>query len=179
MKSTTFSVSRYRRFSSTLATSDLGIWLNGKIGLYLGNLLRLVAIGLVANPKNRLNLTPKPSVIGGRCASVSSDRKPKEMKNKIKKLPNDILIQIEFQFDENYKTVLEILETELSKNDFLNSNRIIRCIIFLSKNNVEKLKENISLAIIDWRDIILLAEYENNERNEPILKRDFNKPFEN
>lgn len=101
------------------------------------------------------------------------------MKNKIKKLPNDILIQIEFQFDENYKRVLEILEIELSKNDFLNSNRIIRCIIFLSKNNVEKLKENISLAIIDWRDIILLAEYENNERNEPILKRDFNKPFEN
>ena len=101
------------------------------------------------------------------------------MKSKIEKLSNDILIQIEFQFDENYKTVLEILETELSKNDFLNSNRIIRCIIFLSKNSVEKLKENISLAIIDWRDIILLAEYENNESNEPILKRDFNKPFEN
>ncbi|MFV8357396.1 hypothetical protein ACNQGB_14555 [Flavobacterium sp. XS1P32] len=101
------------------------------------------------------------------------------MKSKIEKLSNDILIQIEFQFDENYKTVLEILETELSKNDFLNSNRIIRCIIFLSKNSVEKLKENISLAIIDWRDIILFAEYENNERNEPILKRDFNKPFEN
>ena len=149
------------------------------MALYLGDLLLLVAIGLVANPKNRLNLTPKSSVIVARCASVSSDRKPKEMKNKIKKLPNDILIQIEFQFDENYKAVLEILETELSKNDFLNSNRIIRCIIFLSKNSVEKLKENISLAIIDWRDIILLAEYENNERNEPILKRDFNKPFEN
>ena len=101
------------------------------------------------------------------------------MKNKIKKLSSDILTQIGIQFEENYKTVLQILETELAENDFLNSDRIIRCIIFLSESSVEKLKENINSAKIDWRDIILWAEYENNERNEPILKRDFNKPFEN
>ena len=101
------------------------------------------------------------------------------MKNKIKKLSSDILTQIGIQFEENYKTVLQILETELAENDFLNSDRIIRCIIFLSENSVEKLNENINSAKIDWRDIILWAEYENNERNEPILKRDFNKPFEN
>ncbi len=100
------------------------------------------------------------------------------MKSKIEKLSSDILNQIEIQFGKNYKNVLEILETELSENDFLNSNRIIRCIIFLSENNIEKLKENINLAKIDWCDIILWAEYENNERNEPILKRDFNKPFQ-
>ena len=100
------------------------------------------------------------------------------MKSKIEKLSSDILTQIEFQFGENYKTVLQIFETELTENDFLNSNRIIRCLIFLSKNSVEKLKENINSAKIDWRDIILWAEYENNERNEPILKRDFNKSFE-
>jgi hypothetical protein len=41
------------------------------------------------------------------------------------------------------------------------------------------MKENINLAKIDWRDIILWAEYENNEKNEPIFKRDFNKPFHN
>jgi len=33
----------------THATSNLGIWLNGKIGLYLEDL---------ANPKNGLNLVP-------------------------------------------------------------------------------------------------------------------------
>jgi len=33
----------------TYATSNLGIWLNGKIGLYLEDL---------ANPKNGLNLVP-------------------------------------------------------------------------------------------------------------------------
>jgi hypothetical protein len=33
----------------THATSNLGIWLNGKIGLYLDDL---------ANPKNGLNLVP-------------------------------------------------------------------------------------------------------------------------
>ena len=101
------------------------------------------------------------------------------MKSKIKKLSSDILTQIGIQFEENYKTVLQILETELAENDFLNSDRIIRCIIFLSENSVEKLNENINSAKIDWRDIILWAEYENNERNQPILKRDFNKPFEN
>jgi hypothetical protein len=35
----------------THATTDLGNWFNGKIGLYLEDL---------ANPKNRLNLAPNP-----------------------------------------------------------------------------------------------------------------------
>jgi hypothetical protein len=61
---------------------------------------------------------------------------------KIEKLPNDILTQIEFQFGESYKDVVEILKTELSENDFLNSNRIVRCLIFLAENSVDKLKEN-------------------------------------
>jgi hypothetical protein len=94
------------------------------------------------------------------------------MKGKFEKLSSDILTQIKLQFGENHKKVIEILE-----NDFLNSNRIIRCIIFLSEKNIEKVKENINLAKIDWRDIILLAEYENNENREPKLIRDFNKPF--
>jgi hypothetical protein len=102
-----------------------------------------------------------------------------KLKLKIEKLPNDILTQIEFQFGESYKAVIEILKTELSENNFLNSNRIVRCLIFLSENSVDKLKENINLAKIDWRDIILWAEYENNEKNEVIFKRDFNKPFHN
>ncbi|MCB5973082.1 hypothetical protein LIT07_12075, partial [Flavobacterium psychrophilum] len=122
---------------------------------------------------------PKPPLLlaATRCASFSSDRKPKEMKSKIEKLPSDILTQIEFQFAKNHKKVLQILETELTENDFLNSNRIIRCIIFLSENSVEKLNENINSAKIDWRNIILWAEYENDQNNEPKLKRDFNKPF--
>ena len=99
------------------------------------------------------------------------------MKGKFEKLSSDILTQIKLQSGENHKKVIEILENELSENDFLNSNRIIRCIIFLSEKNIEKVKENINLAKIDWRDIILLAEYENNENSEPKLIRDFNKPF--
>ena len=99
------------------------------------------------------------------------------MKSKIEKLSSDILTQIKHQFGENHKKVIEILENELSENDFLNSNRIIRCLIFLSEKNIEKVKENINLAKIDWRDIIFLAEYESNEKSEPKLIRDFNKPF--
>ena len=99
------------------------------------------------------------------------------MKGKFKKLSSDILTQIKLQFGKNHKKVIEILENELSENDFLNSNRIIRCIIFLSEKNIEKVKENINLAKIDWRDIILLAEYQNIENKKPKLIRDFNKPF--
>ena len=101
------------------------------------------------------------------------------MKSKIEKLSTDILAQIAYQFGENYKIVIGILETELSESDILNSSRIIRCIIYLSENSIEKLRENINSAKIDWRDIILWAEYENDEKNEPKLKRDFNKPFIN
>lgn len=39
---------------------DLGIGLNVNMVLYLGYLLRLFAIARVANPKNGLNLVPKP-----------------------------------------------------------------------------------------------------------------------
>ena len=99
------------------------------------------------------------------------------MKGKFEKISSDILTQIKLQFNENHKKLIETLENELSENDYLNSNRIIRCIIFLSEKNIEKVKENINLAKIDWRDIILLAEYENNENSEPKLIRDFNKPF--
>ena len=106
-------------------------------------------------------------------------QKTERMKSKIEKLSTDILAQIAYQFGENYKIVIGILETELSESDILNSSRIIRCIIYLSENSIEKLRENINSAKIDWRDIILWAEYENDEKNEPKLKRDFNKPFIN
>ncbi|MBC7845321.1 MAG: hypothetical protein H7Y10_02375 [Flavobacterium sp.] len=41
-------------------TTDLGNWLNGKLVLYLGDLLRLFTITRVANPRIGLNLIPNP-----------------------------------------------------------------------------------------------------------------------
>jgi len=43
----------------TAIITDLGNWLNGKMVLYLEDLLRLFAIARVANPENGLNLVPK------------------------------------------------------------------------------------------------------------------------
>ena len=43
--------SNLKKLVLTATTTDLGIWLNGKISLYLGDL---------ANPKIGLNLVPNP-----------------------------------------------------------------------------------------------------------------------
>jgi hypothetical protein len=42
---------KIKKLGTTATTTDLGIWLNGKIGLYLEDL---------ANPNNGLNLVPNP-----------------------------------------------------------------------------------------------------------------------
>jgi hypothetical protein len=44
-------VQHIKKLRPTATTTDLGIWLNGKMVLYLDDL---------ANPKNGLNLVPNP-----------------------------------------------------------------------------------------------------------------------
>ena len=51
--------------------------------------------------------------------------------------------------------------------------RLARCMIYESKGEIEKLRENIKIAKTDWRDIIGYAEYD----NEMNWLRNFNRPF--
>ena len=92
-------------------------------------------------------------------------------------IPNDILNQIQIQFEENYDIALELILSEFNFDDFLNKNRILRCVLYLSENNIEKLKTNINFAKIDYRDVILWAEYDLDSNSSPVLVRDFSKPF--
>lgn len=67
----------------------------------------------------------------------------------------------------------------INKVDYLKTDRIIRCIIFLAKGNLTDLDKYIEKATYDTRDVMLWAEYEkfNGYLNYKRL-RDFNKAFE-
>ncbi len=58
------------------------------------------------------------------------------------------------------------------------SNRVLRCIIYLAKGNLEKLKHYTECANRDYRDVIYWAEYfEGEDKTKPRRVRNFNKPF--
>src|ERR1700749_829870 len=93
--------------------------------------------------------------------------------------PKDIEERIESDFGNKALKVFEILNTAVSKTNYLNHNRIIRCILFLAEKDIDKLKSNIHFAENDPRDVMLWAEYLNRGQQEkPKRIRDFNKTFE-
>jgi len=91
----------------------------------------------------------------------------------------DIRERINSDFGDKASDVIKIFDEAISKADYLNQNRIIRCIIFLSDKDLNKLKKNIETATYDPRDVMLWAEYENRGQGEKIKRiRDFNKSFD-
>lgn len=91
----------------------------------------------------------------------------------------DIRERIKTDFGDNASDVVKIFDEAILKADYLNHNRIIRCILFLSDKDLNKLKENIETATYDPRDVMLWAEYSNHGQGEKIKRiRDFNKPFD-
>ena len=91
----------------------------------------------------------------------------------------DIRNKIESDFGDNASDVFRILDEAVSKADYLNHNRIIRCILFLAEKDIDKLKKNIQAANYDPRDVMLWAEYFNKgQEQQPKRIRDFNKTFD-
>lgn len=91
----------------------------------------------------------------------------------------DITRKINTDFGENSEQVLEMLKNAIANTDYLKTDRIIRCIIFLSKGNIDNLNKFIETAIYDSRDVMLWAEYEMlNGKTKFKRLRDFNKTFE-
>ncbi len=91
----------------------------------------------------------------------------------------DIKQRIKSDFGESSGEAFELLQNAINKHDYLDSDRIIRCIIYVANKTIKGLKHSIDTAIIDWRDVIMLAEYVNLEKNQvPKRVRDFNKTFE-
>lgn len=89
----------------------------------------------------------------------------------------DIIERIEQDFGNKASEVVNIFDHTISKAEHLNNDRIIRCILFLSGKDIEKLKKNIEAATLDPRDVMLWAEYEQHQSANPKRVRDFSKAF--
>jgi hypothetical protein len=91
----------------------------------------------------------------------------------------DIRRQMVIDFGETSNQAFDILKNAIGKTEYLKTDRVIRCIIFLAKGNIEDLKKYIDAATFDTRDVMLWAEYEilNGDLSYK-RRRDFNKTFE-
>ncbi len=97
----------------------------------------------------------------------------------MRELPKDIIDEMKIRFDSDYYSAKKILNDYLTKNDYLNSDRIIRCVIFLADNGIESFKSFLESAKGDPRDVMWWAEYENRESLDNNKRvRNFNKSFE-
>ncbi|MEC3907836.1 hypothetical protein VOI54_12475 [Tamlana sp. 2201CG12-4] len=96
----------------------------------------------------------------------------------MRELPKDITDEMKIRFDSDLISANKILAKYLTENDYLNSDRIIRCVVYLTQNGIESFEKNLILAKTDPRDVILWAEYERGNGAEPKRVRDFNKTFQ-
>ena len=92
---------------------------------------------------------------------------------------DDIIKKINEDFGESSSEVIKVLNKAIDKTDYLKTDRVIRCIIFLSKGNLGDLKKYIETATNDTRDVVLWAEYKKLTGDTNFKRiRDFNKTFE-
>jgi hypothetical protein len=93
--------------------------------------------------------------------------------DKEKLLAPDIESQIDVDFvaGERMKAK-EILQSICSELE-IESERILRCIVFLAQGDIKLLGHNAEQAKQDYRDVIYWAEYDREDRR----VRDFNQPF--
>lgn len=88
-----------------------------------------------------------------------------------KMLVSDVVYQIERDFESADVSEAIFALEEICGSEF--SDRIVRCVVFLSKGRLSQLREYIQLARIDYRDVIYQAEYDCQETR----KWDFTQPF--
>ena len=92
---------------------------------------------------------------------------------------DDICERIRTDFGGNANKATAMLLDAINKVDYLKTDRVIRCILFLAKGNLTDLNKYIETATFDTRDVMLWAEYEklSGDFNYKRL-RDFNKTFD-
>ena len=89
-------------------------------------------------------------------------------------LPSDIIAKIQHDFDKGEVVPVIELISEFSAEDRETFNdRVLRCVIYLSKGSFSELARNLAHARTDWRDVIYWAEYDANDAR----IRDHSVPF--
>jgi len=101
----------------------------------------------------------------------------KETDFNINLYPNDIVTKIKNSDAEDFGKTLRIIQPVILENAELRSSRIVRAIIFLSQGRIDKLEDTLKIAKIDYRDLLLMAEYENRDSSNPIRVRNFSNEF--
>jgi len=91
--------------------------------------------------------------------------------------PDDIITKINNNNSEEFGKMLRLIQPVILENVVLRSARMLRAIIFLSEGKIEKLEDTLKIAKIDYRDLLLMAEYENRDSINPIRVRNFNNEF--
>lgn len=91
----------------------------------------------------------------------------------------DIIKRINADFGEQSNQATKTLVDAVARVDYLKTERIIRCILYLAKGDMTNLNKYIDTAIFDPRDVMLWAEYEKLNSDFKYKRlRDFNKTFE-
>jgi hypothetical protein len=89
--------------------------------------------------------------------------------------PKDITQKIRTDFKEPNKIreVFKLLSDYYRDWDDDVNFRLVRCMLYESNGEIEKIQENVRIAKTDWRNIIVYVEYD----NEMNWLRNFNRPF--
>lgn len=85
-------------------------------------------------------------------------------------LPTDVINKIKSDFNADEALLVENL---LSGYDGNEPDRVIRCILHLANGSYQRLEHNLQNANMDYRDVIMFAEYDKEDRK----INDFSKPF--
>lgn len=96
------------------------------------------------------------------------------MFNGLVRLPSDICRRIAADFGGESREIIALLKAERQRDPALFGDRILRCAVHVAGGARETLMRAIELAHIDYRDLIVWAEYDGEfgER-----KRDLGAPF--
>ena len=91
----------------------------------------------------------------------------------------DIINRIHTDFGDRANSATLMLVEAIKKVDYLKTDRVIRCILFLANGNMSDLNKFIESATYDTRDVMFWAEYVELPGNFNFKRlRDFNKTFE-
>lgn len=97
-------------------------------------------------------------------------------------LPIDIEKRIRADAKDRAEEFLRLVDAFAAKHpDFWD--RVIRCVVYVSQGKIEQLESAIQLAELDWRDVIVAAEYvpksgTKRSLGDYVQVRDMNLPFE-
>ena len=90
-------------------------------------------------------------------------------------LPQDIITKVRQDFSQDDAiAILELLSELQKENPRIFCDRILRCIIFCAHGSFDEFACAVALARIDWRDVIVNAEY---DRDRETHRRHFELPF--